>query len=122
MLLVKIGGGDFDTDAVAADLASLSRPFVLVHGANKLRDKLATDLGRPPEVVESISGFTSVLSDDAAIDVLLAAYAGIRNKRIVEALRKQERPWSDWPGWRIGNRRAEPRHSGEARRPEASPP
>jgi acetylornithine/LysW-gamma-L-lysine aminotransferase len=89
MLLVKIGGGDFDTDAVAADLASLSRPFVLVHGANKLRDKLATDLGRPPEVVESISGFTSVLSDDAAIDVLLAAYAGIRNKRIVEALRKQ---------------------------------
>ena len=89
MLLVKMGGGEFDTDAVAADLASLGRPFVLVHGANKLRDKLATDLGRPPEVVESISGFTSVLSDDAAIDVLLAAYAGIRNKRIVEALRKQ---------------------------------
>jgi acetylornithine/LysW-gamma-L-lysine aminotransferase len=89
MLLVKMGGGDFDTDAIAEDLASLGRPFVLLHGANKLRDKLATDLGRPPQVVESISGYTSVLSDADAIDVLLAAYAGIRNKRIVESLRRQ---------------------------------
>jgi len=89
MLLVKMGGGDFDTDAIAEDLATLDRPFVLLHGANKLRDRLATELGRPPQVVESISGYTSVLSDEDAIDVLLAAYAGIRNKRIVESLRKQ---------------------------------
>ncbi len=88
MLLVKMGGGDFDTDGIAEDLATLDRPFVLLHGANKLRDRLATALGRPPQVVESISGYTSVLSDEDAIDVLLAAYAGIRNKRIVEALRK----------------------------------
>ena len=88
MLLVKMGGGDFDIDAIADDLASLDRPFVLLHGANKLRDRLATELGRPPQVVESISGYTSVLSDEDAIDVLLAAYAGIRNKRIVESLRK----------------------------------
>lgn len=88
MLLVKMGGGDFDTDAIAEDLASLDRTFVLLHGANKLRDRLANELGRPPQVVESISGYTSVLSDDDAIDVLLAAYAGIRNKRIVESLRK----------------------------------
>ena len=75
MLLVKMGGGDFDIDAIADDLASLDRPFVLLHGANKLRDRLATELGRPPQVVESISGYTSVLSDEDAIDVLLAAYA-----------------------------------------------
>jgi acetylornithine/LysW-gamma-L-lysine aminotransferase len=87
MLLVKVGGGDIHLEAIADDLASLDRPFVLLHGANKLRDRLAHDLGRPPQVVESISGYSSVLSDDDAIDVMLASYAGIRNKRLVEALR-----------------------------------
>ena len=37
MLIVKVGGGDIDLDAIAVDLASLARPFVLLHGANKLR-------------------------------------------------------------------------------------
>ena len=90
MLLVKVGGGDIDLEAIADDLASIDRPFVLLHGANKLRDQLAHDLGTPPQVVESISGYTSVLSDDAAIDVMLASYAGIRNKRLVEALRRRD--------------------------------
>jgi len=89
MLLVKVGGGDVDLTAIADDLASLERPFVLLHGANKLRDKMGTALGKPPQVVESISGFTSVLSDDDAIDVMLASYAGIRNKRLVESLRQR---------------------------------
>jgi len=89
MLVVKVGGGDLDLSAIARDLASLDRPFVLLHGANRLRDELATALGRPPQVIESMSGFTSVLTDDDAIDVLMAAYSGIRNKRLVEALRKE---------------------------------
>lgn len=88
MLVVKIGGGDLDLGEIADDLAALDDPFVLIHGANKLRDELAHALGRPPKVVESISGYTSVLSDDDAIDVLMAAYAGVRNKRLVEALRR----------------------------------
>ncbi|MGY8777365.1 MAG: [LysW]-aminoadipate kinase, partial [Longimicrobiales bacterium] len=85
MLLVKVGGGDLDFTAIADDLASLERPFVLLHGANKLRDRMGAALGKTPQVVESISGFTSVLSDDDAIDVMLASYAGIRNKRLVES-------------------------------------
>ncbi|MDA0328249.1 MAG: aminotransferase class III-fold pyridoxal phosphate-dependent enzyme [Gemmatimonadetes bacterium] len=89
MLIVKLGGGDFDIDVVAVDLSRQKRPLVVLHGANRLRDRMATDLGRPSQVVESVSGYSSVLTDDDAIDVLLAAYAGIRNKRIVEALRKQ---------------------------------
>lgn len=89
MLVVKIGGGaDLDLEAIATDLASLDRPFVLLHGANQLRDDLAEALGRPSTVVESLSGFTSVLTDDEAMDVLMAAYAGIRNKRLVELLRR----------------------------------
>ena len=88
MLLVKVGGGDLDLAEIARDLASLGRPFVLLHGANRVRDALARDLGRPLSVVESLSGYTSVLTDDDAIDLLMAAYAGIRNKRMVEALRR----------------------------------
>ena len=88
MLVVKLGGGALDLEAVARDLATLDRPVVVLHGANKLRDEMAEALGRPPRVVESVSGYTSVLSDDDAIDVLMAAYAGVRNKRLVEALRK----------------------------------
>jgi len=88
VLIVKVGGGNLDLDAVATDLASLGRPFVLLHGANKLRDTVAAALGNPTRVVESLSGYSSVLTDEQAIDALLAAYAGIRNKRLVEALRR----------------------------------
>jgi acetylornithine/LysW-gamma-L-lysine aminotransferase len=88
MLIVKVGGGEVDLDAIARDLATLEGPLVVLHGANRLRDDLAQRLGHPPQVVESISGYTSVLSDDTAIDVMMAAYAGIRNKRLVEALRR----------------------------------
>lgn len=90
MLIVKVGGGAaVDIEAIADDLATLQRPFVLLHGANHLRDQVAAAMGHPPRVVESLSGYSSVLSDDDAIDALMAAYAGIRNKRIVEALRRR---------------------------------
>jgi len=89
VLIVKIGGGKgLDLSAIADDLASLKRPFVLLHGANQLRDELAVQLGRPPKVVQSVSGVSSVFTDDDAMDVLIAAYAGIRNKRLVELLRR----------------------------------
>lgn len=88
MLIVKLGGGDLDLDAFARDLAEQPGPVVVLHGANRLRDQLAHDLGKPPRIVESVSGFTSVLSDDDAVDMLMAAYAGVRNKRLVEALRR----------------------------------
>ena len=89
MLLVKVGGGDVDLTAIARDLATIDGPLVVIHGANRLRDDLASQLGHPPREVESISGYTSVLSDDKAIDMLLAAYAGVRNKRLVEAMRRE---------------------------------
>ncbi|MDH3224596.1 MAG: acetylglutamate kinase, partial [Gemmatimonadota bacterium] len=89
MLIVKVGGGDqLDLDEIAQDLASLRRQVVVIHGANRVRDRIAAALGHPPKVVESMSGQTSVLSDVQAIDALMAAYAGIRNKRLVEALRR----------------------------------
>ena len=85
MLIVKIGGGKkINIDGIVADLAGIEEPFVIVHGANALRDRLAEELGQPKQVLTSVKGYTSVYSDEKLIDVMMMAYAGLRNKRIVE--------------------------------------
>lgn len=90
MVLVKIGGGaSLDLDGIAADIAALAGPVIVVHGANALRDRLAADLGREKRVVTSVSGYESVYSDESAIDLLMLAYAGLQNKRIVERLQRR---------------------------------
>lgn len=92
MVLVKIGGGAaINLDGAAADIAALDGPVVVVHGANALRDRLAAELGREKRVVTSVSGYASVYSDESAIDLLLMAYAGLQNKRIVESLQRHGR-------------------------------
>ncbi len=89
MIIVKIGGGkDVNLDGIARDLAGLPGPAVVVHGANAARDALAAALGRDKTVVTALSGYDSVLSDDAAIELLFMAYAGLRNKQVVEALQR----------------------------------
>ena len=92
VVLVKIGGGAaINLDAVAADMAAMPGPVVVVHGANAARDRLAAALGKAKRVVTSVSGYTSVYSDEDAIDLLLMAYAGLQNKRIVERLQRHGR-------------------------------
>jgi [amino group carrier protein]-L-2-aminoadipate 6-kinase len=89
MIIVKIGGGDaINLEAVARDLAEINRPFILVHGANALRDRLAKRLGVERRVLTSVKGYQSVYSDEQAIDVMMMAYSGLRNKRLVEILRR----------------------------------
>ncbi|MBN2368699.1 [LysW]-aminoadipate kinase [Candidatus Woesearchaeota archaeon] len=85
MIIIKIGGGKaINTEGVIKDLAGLDEPFIIVHGANYFRDKLAEELGTPKKTITSVSGYSSVYSDDDAIDNIMMAYAGLRNKRIVE--------------------------------------
>jgi len=85
LILVKIGGGEsINLEAVIADLAKLDGPFIIVHGANVLRDQLAVKLGFEKTVLTSVSGYTSVFSNQDALDVIMMSYAGLRNKRIVE--------------------------------------
>lgn len=85
MVIVKIGGGEaINLPGIIADLAEINEPFVIVHGANALRDATAKQLGMEKKTLTSISGYTSVYSDKQAIDVILMTYAGLRNKRIVE--------------------------------------
>ncbi len=85
MIIVKIGGGDgINIAGVIEDLSGLDDRYIIVHGANALRDQLAQDLGQPKQVLTSVKGYTSVYSDEKLLDVMMMAYAGLRNKRIVE--------------------------------------
>lgn len=84
MIIVKIGGGArIDLEAVVCDLASMTEPYIIVHGANALRDQLAERLGVERKVLTSVSGFDAVYSDAEAIELLMMAYAGLANKRLV---------------------------------------
>ena len=90
MLLIKIGGGEaINLEGIAADLAGTDPPFVIVHGANALRDALGRRLGVEKRVLTSVSGYSSVYTDAEALDLILMAYAGLRNKRIVELLQRR---------------------------------
>jgi len=91
VLIVKVGGGaGINIEGVVNDLATLEpkEPFLVVHGANALRDDVAEKLGTPKEVVTSVSGYDSVLSDENAIDAILMSYSGLRNKRLVELFQR----------------------------------
>ena len=90
MYIVKIGGGaSINLEGIARGLADLDAPFVVVHGANALRDEVAARLGLKTRVLTSASGYSSVYSDRDAIDLILMAYAGLRNKQIVALCQQQ---------------------------------
>jgi [amino group carrier protein]-L-2-aminoadipate 6-kinase len=85
MIIVKIGGGnDINVEAIIRNLSELKEKFIIVHGANASRDTLAKDLKSPKKVVTSLKGYSSVLTDEKSMDVMMMAYSGLRNKRIVE--------------------------------------
>ncbi len=90
MLLIKIGGGAaVNLEGITEDLAGIGKPFVVIHGANALRDELGERLGIRKQVLTSVSGYDSVYSDAEAVDLILMAYAGLRNKRIVELFQRR---------------------------------
>lgn len=85
MIITKIGGGaSLNLSGIISDLAALQQKFIIVHGANALRDELAEKLGLTKKVLTSVSGYTSVFSDEDALDLIMMAYSGLKNKRIVE--------------------------------------
>ncbi|MBN2202357.1 [LysW]-aminoadipate kinase [bacterium] len=89
MWIVKIGGGDgINAEGIIRDLAGRKEPLILLHGANAARDRLASALGIEKETVTSVSGYSSVFSDERVIDLQMMAYAGLRNKRIVETAQR----------------------------------
>lgn len=90
MLIVKIGGGDsLDLEAIVDDLAALTEPCIVIHGANALRDRISDKMGFTRRVITSAKGYSSVFSDDDALDAILMAYSGLRNKRLVEMFQRR---------------------------------
>ena len=91
MLIIKVGGGSqINLPGIVADLAQLETPYVVVLGANALRDDLGTRLGLEKQELTSVSGYTSVYSDENAIDLIMMAYAGLRNRRFVELCQRHD--------------------------------
>lgn len=89
MIIIKIGGGrEINLNGIAKDLASVKEQFIIVHGANAARDELALKLNKQKRVITSISGYSSVFSDEETIDLMMMAYSGLKNKRIVELLQQ----------------------------------
>lgn len=85
MNIIKIGGGKgINVEGIIKDLSSFDQKFILVHGANAYRDELADQLKVEKKVITSVKGYSSVFTDEKALDILMMAYAGLRNKRIVE--------------------------------------
>ena len=90
MYIVKVGGGEaVNLAGVADDLASIDVPCVVVLGANAMRDDLSARLGSSTRTLTSVSGYTSVLSDETALDVIMMAYSGLRSKRFVELCQRR---------------------------------
>lgn len=89
MIILKIGGGrHINLEGIVKDLKDLEEKVLIVHGANALRDELGERLGQPKKTVTSVSGYASVYSDEGAIDLMMMAYSGLRNKRLVELCQK----------------------------------
>jgi acetylglutamate/LysW-gamma-L-alpha-aminoadipate kinase len=90
VLLIKIGGGDaINLAGIADDISVLEEPVIVVHGANALRNRLAEQLGVPIRTVTSASGYSSVLTGKDTIELMMMAYAGLRNKQLVELLQRR---------------------------------
>ena len=90
MYIVKVGGGEaVNLTGIADDLASIAEPCVVVLGANAVRDDLAARLGSSTRTLTSVSGYTSVFSDETALDVIMMAYSGLRSKRFVELCQRR---------------------------------
>ena len=91
MLVIKIGGGAAIGEGgymnFAADLAGITEPVVVVHGGNAEFSDLSRRLGMPPRMITSSSGRVTRYTDAATMDVMLMAYCGKVNKRLVSTLR-----------------------------------
>ena len=76
MYIIKVGGGSqINLAGVVADLAQLKEPYLVVLGANAVRDDLGAKLGLEKTELTSVSGYTSVYSDQDAIVLIMMAYA-----------------------------------------------
>jgi len=90
MIVIKIGGGkNISIENIAEDLAQFKEEFILVHGGNFYLDDLSKKLGIEKKMLESPTGIKSRYTTKEVIDLIYLTYAGLANKKIVEALQKK---------------------------------
>ena len=94
MFVIKIGGGtQINLDHVADDLALLARQgrrFIVVHGGSGTLNRIAEQLGHPPQFVTSPTGYTSRRTDRRTLEIFEMVYCGQVNKGLVERLQRRE--------------------------------
>ena len=89
MLVLKVGGGaGNDLEKFVEDIPG-DEPVVIVHGGSDEMNVLSEELGHSPRFIASPSGHTSRLTDKSTIEILIMAYSGKVNKRLVEMLRRR---------------------------------
>ena len=85
IIILKIGGNVIDNppvlDAVLRNFAAWNTPRILVHGGGKIANKLMTNLGIVPKMVEGRR-----ITDRETLDVVTMVYAGLINKNMVATL------------------------------------
>jgi acetylglutamate/LysW-gamma-L-alpha-aminoadipate kinase len=90
MLVLKIGGGAGIDDSVyetlAADLAEITEPAVLIHGGNAEFSRLSAALGIPPRMITNDKGRVTRYTDRETMDAMLMSYCGKVNKTLVGKL------------------------------------
>ncbi len=90
MIILKIGGSEgINYDFIADDIAHLvkdGQPLIVIHGGSSLTNKVAEQLGHPPEFVTSVSGFSSRRTDRRTLEIFEMVYCGQMNKGLVEKL------------------------------------
>ena len=62
--------------------------FILVHGGSAETNLLSEQLGKPPRMVTSVSGYESRYTDQETLEIFKMVYCGKMNKGIVERLQK----------------------------------
>lgn len=89
--IIKIGGASgIIPDAVCDDLRG-RRAVILVHGGSDATNRLSTQLGHPPRMVQSPSGQWSRLTDRATLEIFAQATA-LQNRLLVERLQARGIP------------------------------
>jgi acetylglutamate/LysW-gamma-L-alpha-aminoadipate kinase len=90
VIVVKLGGTEgVDFSAICADAAellSLGRKLVLVHGGSAEANSLGESLGAPPKMITSPSGYTSRYTDRKTLEIFLMAVNGKVNSLLTEQL------------------------------------
>ena len=98
IVVIKIGGALIakNFENVIKDIASISLKYsdkytlVIVHGGGPQIDDTLRKMNKEPKYFKTPSGYKTRYTDQEAIDAAIMALGGTNNKRLVEALQKQD--------------------------------